>query len=125
MLIAMCLSGAAINLVFYGTVFVLSLFFQTVKGYDALQTGIAFIPLTAVLTVSTMISSRVARRVSAVRIITTGFSVQIVGFLLLSQLSVHSMVRKLDPFFSFRSEAKEGDRIMSFICSGSTRVTMG
>jgi len=35
------------------------------------------------------------------------------------------MVRKLDPFFSFRSEAKEGDRIMSFICSGSTRVTMG
>lgn len=90
MLIAMCLSGAVINLVFYGTVFVLSLFFQTVKGYDALQTGIAFIPLTAVLTVSTMISSRVARRVSAVRIITTGFSVQIVGFLLLSQLSVHS-----------------------------------
>lgn len=90
MLIAMCLSGAVINLVFYGTVFVLSLFFQTVKGYGAFQTGIAFIPLTAVLTVSTMISSRVARRVSAIHIITTGFSVQIIGFLLLSQLSVNS-----------------------------------
>ncbi|WP_410175127.1 hypothetical protein [Pantoea agglomerans] len=42
------------------------------------------------LTVSTMISSRVARRISAIRIITTGFSVQIIGFLLLSQLSVNS-----------------------------------
>jgi len=40
-------------------------------------------------------------------------------------LGIAFMVRKLDPFFSFRSEAKEGDRIMSFICSGSTRVTMG
>lgn len=89
-LIAMCLSGAVINLVFFGTVFILSLFFQTIKGYNAFQTGIAFIPLTAVLTISTMLSSRVARHVTAIRIITTGFSIQIIGFLLLSQLSVNS-----------------------------------
>nr|ULG12875.1 hypothetical protein 376p_00025 [Serratia liquefaciens]ULG12983.1 hypothetical protein 377p_00021 [Serratia liquefaciens] len=35
------------------------------------------------------------------------------------------MVRKLDPFFSFRSEAKKGDRAMSFIRSGSSRLTVG
>ena len=36
-----------------------------------------------------------------------------------------SMFRKLAPFFSFRSEAKEGDRTMSFISSGSVRLTTG
>ena len=89
-LVAMCLSGAVINMVFYGTVFDLSLYFQTIKGYDSFKTGLSFIPLTAVLTISTMISSRVARRVSAIRIITIGFTVQIAGFLMLSQLSAHT-----------------------------------
>jgi DHA2 family methylenomycin A resistance protein-like MFS transporter len=43
-----------------------------------------------VLTLSTMLSSRIARKVSATRIITTGFSVQIVGFVALSQITTES-----------------------------------
>lgn len=89
-LIAMCVSGAVINLVFYGTVFDLSIFFQTIKNLNAFQTGLSFIPLTAVLTLSTTVSARVARKVSALRIITFGFSLQIMGFLLLSRLNTGS-----------------------------------
>ena len=86
---SMALAGAAINLTFYGTVFVFSIYFQTVLHYDAFTTGLSFIPLTAVLTLSTLLSSRFAKRFSAPRIITTGFSVQIIGFLALSQTSAH------------------------------------
>ena len=41
--------GFAINFAFYGLIFVLSLFFQRAQGLTALQTGLAFVPLTAVL----------------------------------------------------------------------------
>jgi DHA2 family methylenomycin A resistance protein-like MFS transporter len=90
------LCGAVINLVFYGTVFALSIYYQTVLHYSALRTGIAFIPLTAVLTVSTMVSSRIARRVSAKRIISTGFLLQCVGFLALSRVTTSTSEWWLD-----------------------------
>jgi DHA2 family methylenomycin A resistance protein-like MFS transporter len=87
---SMALAGAAINLTFYGTVFVFSIYFQAFLHYDAFKTGLSFIPLTAVLTLSTMLSSRFARRFSATRIITSGFTVQIVGFIALSQTTSNS-----------------------------------
>jgi DHA2 family methylenomycin A resistance protein-like MFS transporter len=87
---SMALAGAAINLTFYGAVFVFSIYFQTFLHYDAFKTGVSFIPLTAVLTLSTLLSSRFAKHFSATRIITTGFSVQIVGFLVLSQITAQA-----------------------------------
>ncbi|MBC8649263.1 MFS transporter [Pseudomonas sp. MTM4] len=90
MLVSMSLAGAVINLTFYGTVFVFSIYFQTILEYDAFETGLSFIPLTAVLTLSTLISARVARTISARRIITTGFIIQVVGFLALSQIDSES-----------------------------------
>ena len=81
------LAGAAINFTFYGTVFVFSIYFQSFLHYDAFRTGLAFIPLTAVLTLSTMISSRIARYVSAQRIITIGFLIQAVGFVALARVT--------------------------------------
>ncbi|MHC8288031.1 MFS transporter [Pseudomonas sp. XS1P51] len=81
------LAGAAINLTFYGTVFVFSIYFQSFLHYDAFRTGLAFIPLTAVLTISTMASSRIAKRVSAQRIINVGFLIQAVGFLALARVT--------------------------------------
>lgn len=89
-LASMSLAGAVINLTFYGTVFVFSIYFQTVLHYDAFKTGLSFIPLTAVLALSTLLSSRIARRVSAQCIITTGFIIQVIGFLALSQISAQS-----------------------------------
>lgn len=90
------LCGAVINMTFYGTVFVLSIYYQTVLRYDALRTGIAFIPLTAVLTVSTMVSSRIARRIGAKAIITCGFLLQSTGYLALSRLTANTSAWWLD-----------------------------
>lgn len=82
------LCGAVINMTFYGTVFALSIYYQTILHYSSFRTGIAFIPLTAVLTVSTMVSSRIARRISDTKIITFGFLLQCVGFLALSRVTL-------------------------------------
>jgi DHA2 family methylenomycin A resistance protein-like MFS transporter len=95
-LVTMSLAGAAINLTFYGTIFVFSIYFQTFMHYDAFKTGLSFVPLTAVLTLSTMISSRVARKVSALHIIITGFSVQIIGFVALAQITEDSSLLYLN-----------------------------
>lgn len=83
-------TGAVINLTFFGVVFVLSIYFQTILHYDALHTGLAFIPLTAVMTVSSLTSARIAKRISALSIMTTGLALQIVGFALLSQIGPES-----------------------------------
>jgi len=89
-LLAMMFTGAVINLTFYGVVFVLSIYFQTILHYDAVRTGLAFIPLTAVMAVSSLTSARVARRISALKIMTTGSALQVVGFLLLAHVSPDS-----------------------------------
>jgi DHA2 family methylenomycin A resistance protein-like MFS transporter len=85
-LLAMMFTGAVINLTFFGVVFVLSIYFQTILHYDAIHTGLAFIPLTAVMTISSLTSARIGRRVSALRIMTAGLGIQVVGFFLLSRV---------------------------------------
>jgi DHA2 family methylenomycin A resistance protein-like MFS transporter len=53
---------------------------------DAVHTGLSFIPLTAVMTASSLLSARVGRRRSALSIMTFGLAVQCAGFILLSQI---------------------------------------
>lgn len=50
--------GVLLNFAFYGFVFVLSLFFQSVQGYSPFQTGLAFLPMTAVLAIGNIIAGR-------------------------------------------------------------------
>lgn len=89
-LLATMFTGAIINLTFFGVVFVLSIYFQTILHYDAIHTGLAFIPLTAVMTLSSLTSARIAKRISALSIMTTGLVLQVVGFALLSQVTPES-----------------------------------
>ncbi|MCI3204478.1 MFS transporter [Pandoraea capi] len=78
-------SGAAIvamttTLTFFGLIFVLSLYFQQVRGYSPLRTGLAFLPLTAVVTVGNMVSGRWARADGFRWPVMTGIGCSIVGF---------------------------------------------
>jgi MFS transporter, DHA2 family, methylenomycin A resistance protein len=41
--------GGVVNFTFYGLIFVLSLYFQQSRGYSAALTGLAFLPLTALI----------------------------------------------------------------------------
>jgi DHA2 family methylenomycin A resistance protein-like MFS transporter len=54
--------GLAINLGFYGQLFALSLYFQRVRGFSALATGLALLPQGALVAVASLLSGRVSGR---------------------------------------------------------------
>jgi len=51
--------GLLMNVGYYGLIFVLSLYFQEVNGYSALQAGLAFLPMTAVVLAANLIAGKV------------------------------------------------------------------
>lgn len=57
-----CWTGLTVNFAFYGLMFVFSLFFQTVKGYSPLMTGLAFLPMTALVTVANLVAGHLSSR---------------------------------------------------------------
>lgn len=59
---AAVLFGICVNLTYYGMVFVLSLYLQRVRGYTALQAGLAFLPLTGGFLLSNVASGWVVGR---------------------------------------------------------------
>jgi MFS transporter, DHA2 family, methylenomycin A resistance protein len=61
--VAACLlTGFSINVAFYGTAFVLSLYFQRELGEPAIAAGLLFLPMTGLLTAASLASARVAAR---------------------------------------------------------------
>jgi len=46
--------GFAVNVAFYGVIFVLSLYFQRVLGQSAVTAGLGFLPMTALLPVANL-----------------------------------------------------------------------
>ncbi|WP_429300480.1 MFS transporter [Paraburkholderia sp. GAS199] len=62
---AAVLFGICVNLTYYGMVFVLSLYLQRVRGYTALQAGLAFLPLTGGFLLSNVASGWVVGRFGA------------------------------------------------------------
>ena len=74
-----------------GMFFFLTQFLQSVLGYSALATGLAFLPLTVMLFTSSQLASRLSGdRISPRAQIAVGLSISTVGLLSLSQLSEHS-----------------------------------
>ena len=55
--------GLAINLGFYGELFAMSLYFQRVRGFSALETGLALLPEGIFVAVSSMLSGRLTSRI--------------------------------------------------------------
>lgn len=54
--------GMSLNLIYYGLVFVLSLYLQRVLNYSAFQTGLAFLPLTGGFLISNLASGYLMQR---------------------------------------------------------------
>ena len=82
--VAACLlTGFSINVAFYGTAFVLSLYFQRVLGEPAIAAGLLFLPMTGLLTVASLASARVAARWGHRLPLRLGLSTSTLGMLLL------------------------------------------
>ncbi|MGN6373324.1 MAG: MFS transporter [Solirubrobacteraceae bacterium] len=73
-------------LILMGTSFVVAVFLQTVRGYDAIQTGVIFTAATAGILVSSLGAERLAKRRSQKTLIAAGFALVVLGIVLLLML---------------------------------------
>ena len=78
--------GTIMNLTFYGTVFVLSLYLQEARGFSALSTGLAYLPMMSTFILSNVASGMVAARTGPRLPMLVGASVTLAGFAMLSRL---------------------------------------
>ena len=72
--------GAVVNGTYYGAIFVIALFLQTVRHYTPLQAGLAFLPLTAGFFLSNVLSGRVVTRLGTRKPMIVGALVDLAGF---------------------------------------------
>jgi MFS family permease len=74
-------------LVMQGSFFVISVFLQTVRGYSAIETGLALLPATIGILLTSSLAGRFARRRSQKSLIVAGFIISTAGMLLILLLA--------------------------------------
>ena len=75
----------------FSAFFLGALYLERVLGYDAIETGLAFMPLTIAIAVMSLgVSARLVERIGAVRTLTLGLGGIIVGLVLLATQGVHA-----------------------------------
>jgi MFS transporter, DHA2 family, methylenomycin A resistance protein len=79
--------GFAVNIAFYGVIFVLSLYFQRVLGQSAVTAGLEFLPMTALLPVANLTSARLGARFGPHMPIRAGLVVSVAGLAALLAVS--------------------------------------
>jgi DHA2 family methylenomycin A resistance protein-like MFS transporter len=78
--------GILVNLTYYGVIFVISLYLHQARGYSALRTGIAFLPLTATFIVSNVITGWLTARTGSRFPMILGALIGMVGYAFLLRL---------------------------------------
>jgi EmrB/QacA subfamily drug resistance transporter len=73
----------------FGVFFFCTLYFQQVLGYNALETGVAYLPWTLTTITASTLASRVVDRFTPKPVLVGGLLLATVGFLLLSRVSGH------------------------------------
>jgi DHA2 family methylenomycin A resistance protein-like MFS transporter len=71
--------GLWVNIAFYGLIFVLSLYFQKQNGLSPLQTGLAFMPMMAVVLPFNILAPRLSERFGAAAVIALGAAIAAAG----------------------------------------------
>ena len=84
-LISLCIGTAL-----FGMFFFLTLFVQTVWGYDALRTGISYLPMVATIMVASAVASQLVNRIGARPLMITGAILGTGGMIWLSRITEHS-----------------------------------
>jgi len=84
-LIMLCVGTAMFGMFFFLTVFV-----QTVWGYSALKTGLAYLPMVAVIMAMAGLSAQLVTRIGAFPLLVAGSTIGTGGIFWLSRISEHS-----------------------------------
>ena len=80
----------ALSAAMFGQFFFLTLFVQDVLGYSPLRAGIAFLPITAAIVLTSQFAARSLPRIGPKRLMTAGALLAAVGLAWLTQVSVTS-----------------------------------
>lgn len=91
--------GTLLNFTYYGVIFVLSLYLQQARGYSALETGLAYLPLTGTLIISNVASGWMSARMGSRVPMAMGALIGAVGFGLLHRLGATSPYLAMLPTF--------------------------
>lgn len=78
------LIGLLANLVFYGVVFAMSLFFQTIEHYSPIQAGFAFLPMMATLIAMNILAGRLIGHIQHRILATGGLLLSASGYLMMA-----------------------------------------
>jgi EmrB/QacA subfamily drug resistance transporter len=84
-LVSLCVGAALFGMFFFLTIFV-----QDVWGYSPLKTGIAFLPITAMIVVASGIASQLVPRIGARPLMIAGSAIMAGGTFWLSRITEHS-----------------------------------
>ena len=71
--------GFLVNVCFYGLIFLFSLLFQAHQRMSALETGLAFLPMTAAILGANLVSGRVSAVIGANRTMLAGLAAMVAG----------------------------------------------
>lgn len=82
--------GGALNLGFYGQLFLLTLYLQDVRHFSPLVTGLAMLPQCGVAALASWFGGRCTARFGARRVMVTGLSIGSLGLLSMTLAGVHS-----------------------------------
>lgn len=75
--------GFLLNISFYGLLFIVSLYFQRLRGYTPLKTGLAFLPMMVAVFLANILASRLSGKMGQRLVITAGGLLFLAGCLLL------------------------------------------
>jgi DHA2 family methylenomycin A resistance protein-like MFS transporter len=84
------LVGLTINFALNGLLFMLSLFFQQVRGYSALIDGLAFVPLALPISIIALLVGRLVPRLGAKTLMLVGLSLITISMLLQTLTNLHT-----------------------------------
>jgi EmrB/QacA subfamily drug resistance transporter len=81
---------ALVFLALFGSLFLLTQYFQFVLGYSALKTGVRLLPYAAVLMIVAPLSARFVERLGTKRVVTVGLTLVALGLLAMVQIGVNT-----------------------------------
>jgi len=91
--------GTVVNLSYYGTIFVLSLYLQQARGYGVLAAGLAFLPLTATFILANVTAGHLTGHYGSRLPMAGGFLLASGGYLLLLVLNAQTPFWLMVPGF--------------------------
>jgi Na+/melibiose symporter-like transporter len=77
-------------LAMYGVMFLITQYFQMILGYSALSAALRFLPMSPIMLIVSPLTPRIVDRLGSNRTVALGMGLLSVGFLLFSQLDVHT-----------------------------------